>query len=184
MRHRRGRRCEFGLAYVQSVGEAEAKSVVAQQPYGDLGDLARRASVKQDALEALVAAGRLRRVGAAARAALAARCHPARRDGRRRQPPARAAARADRGDPGAAGADAVGADARRLQAHVALGRRPSACSCCARTCRPESRRAPTWPRRRTGRGSRWPAWRSPASGRRPRTASSSCCSRTSTARRT
>jgi error-prone DNA polymerase len=46
-----------GLAYVQSVGEEDAKAIVAQQPYTDLGDLARRASVKQDALEALVAAG-------------------------------------------------------------------------------------------------------------------------------
>ncbi len=46
-----------GLAYVQSVGEAEAQSVVAQQPYRDLGDLARLASVKQDVLEALVSAG-------------------------------------------------------------------------------------------------------------------------------
>jgi error-prone DNA polymerase len=46
-----------GLAYVQSVGEEDAKAIVAQQPYGDLGDLARRASVKQDTLEALVAAG-------------------------------------------------------------------------------------------------------------------------------
>jgi error-prone DNA polymerase len=46
-----------GLAYVQSVGEEEAKAIVAQQPYADLGDLARRASVKQDTLEALVAAG-------------------------------------------------------------------------------------------------------------------------------
>jgi error-prone DNA polymerase len=46
-----------GLAYVQSVGEEDAKAIVAQQPYADLGDLARRASVKQSALEALVAAG-------------------------------------------------------------------------------------------------------------------------------
>src|SRR5438067_2528160 len=46
-----------GLAYVQSVGEEDAKAIVAQQPYAGLGDLARRASVKQDVLEALVAAG-------------------------------------------------------------------------------------------------------------------------------
>jgi error-prone DNA polymerase len=46
-----------GLAYVQSVGEEDAQSVAAQQPYAELGDLARRASVKQDVLEALVAAG-------------------------------------------------------------------------------------------------------------------------------
>jgi error-prone DNA polymerase len=52
-----GAAVRVGLAYVQSVGEAEAQSVVAQQPYRDLGDLARRASVKQDVLEALVSAG-------------------------------------------------------------------------------------------------------------------------------
>jgi error-prone DNA polymerase len=46
-----------GLAYVQSVGEEEAKSVVAQKPYRGLGDLARRAPVRQDVLEALVSAG-------------------------------------------------------------------------------------------------------------------------------
>src|SRR5437867_6295127 len=46
-----------GLGYVQSVGEAEAKEVEAAQPYADLGDLARRAQVHADVLEALVAAG-------------------------------------------------------------------------------------------------------------------------------
>jgi error-prone DNA polymerase len=46
-----------GLAYVQSVGEEDAKAVVAEQPFADLGELARRAPVKQDVLEALVAAG-------------------------------------------------------------------------------------------------------------------------------
>jgi error-prone DNA polymerase len=52
-----GRAVRVGLAYVQSVGEEEAESVVAQQPYRGLGDLARRAPVKQDVLEALVSAG-------------------------------------------------------------------------------------------------------------------------------
>ncbi|MGZ4387673.1 MAG: helix-hairpin-helix domain-containing protein, partial [Gaiellaceae bacterium] len=46
-----------GLGYVRSVGEADAETLAAAQPYADLGDLARRAAVKQDALEALVAAG-------------------------------------------------------------------------------------------------------------------------------
>ena len=46
-----------GLAYVQSVGEEDAKAIVTQQPYADLGDLARRAPARQDVLEALVAAG-------------------------------------------------------------------------------------------------------------------------------
>jgi error-prone DNA polymerase len=46
-----------GLGYVQSVGEEDARAIEAQQPYADLGDLARRAAVKTDALEALVASG-------------------------------------------------------------------------------------------------------------------------------
>ena len=111
------------------------EAIEAGQPYADVGDLARRASVKKDALEALVAAGACDEWGPRRAAALAARRDRARRGGRRRQPPARAAARADRRDPDAAGADAVGADARRLQAHVALGRRAPAASCCARICR-------------------------------------------------
>jgi len=52
-----GTAVRVGLAYVHSVGEDDAKAVVAQQPYVDLGDLARRAAVQQDVLEALVAAG-------------------------------------------------------------------------------------------------------------------------------
>jgi error-prone DNA polymerase len=52
-----GSAVRVGLAYVQSVGEDDAKAVVAEQPFADLGDLARRATVKQDVLEALVAAG-------------------------------------------------------------------------------------------------------------------------------
>jgi error-prone DNA polymerase len=46
-----------GLAYVQGVGEEDAQAVADLQPFHDLGDLARRAAVKQDVLEALVAAG-------------------------------------------------------------------------------------------------------------------------------
>jgi error-prone DNA polymerase len=46
-----------GLGYVQSVGEEDANAFESLQPYADLGDLARRAAVKADALEALVAAG-------------------------------------------------------------------------------------------------------------------------------
>jgi error-prone DNA polymerase len=47
----------IGLGYVQSVGEPDAEAVAAGRPYADLGDLARRAPVKADVLEALVAAG-------------------------------------------------------------------------------------------------------------------------------
>src|SRR5262245_27707983 len=46
-----------GLGYVRSVGEDEAETVVAGQPYADVGDLARRAPVNRTALETLVASG-------------------------------------------------------------------------------------------------------------------------------
>jgi error-prone DNA polymerase len=46
-----------GLGYVNAVGEEDARAVEAGQPYVDVGDLARRADVKSDALEAIVAAG-------------------------------------------------------------------------------------------------------------------------------
>jgi len=52
-----GTAVRVGLGYVNAVGEEDAKAVEAAQPYADLGDLARRADVKKDALEALVAAG-------------------------------------------------------------------------------------------------------------------------------
>jgi error-prone DNA polymerase len=46
-----------GLGYVNSVGEDDAEAIEAGQPYANVGDLARRAAVGKDALEALVAAG-------------------------------------------------------------------------------------------------------------------------------
>jgi len=46
-----------GLGYVQSVGEADARTLEEGRPYAGLGDLARRVTVKKDALESLVAAG-------------------------------------------------------------------------------------------------------------------------------
>jgi error-prone DNA polymerase len=54
----------IGLGYVRSVGETEAESVAAGQPYADVGDLARRAPVNRAALEALVASGACNRFGA------------------------------------------------------------------------------------------------------------------------
>src|SRR5213079_3300953 len=45
-----GSTVRVGLAYVQSVGEEDANAVTAEQPYADLGELARRAPVKQDVL--------------------------------------------------------------------------------------------------------------------------------------
>ena len=81
-----------GLAYVSSVGKDDAEALQAEReaggPYLDVGDLARRASVSRDALEALVRGGlRLLRptaarspVGARARdAAALGRGHAGRR---------------------------------------------------------------------------------------------------------
>jgi len=47
----------IGLGYVRSVGEEDASAIAAGQPYFDIGDLARRAPVDRDALQALVASG-------------------------------------------------------------------------------------------------------------------------------
>ncbi len=52
-----GTAVRIGIGYVSSIGEEEAAAIAAEQPYGDIGDLARRAPAKRDALEALVAAG-------------------------------------------------------------------------------------------------------------------------------
>ncbi len=46
-----------GLGYIRSVGESEAEELAAEQPFADIGDLARRSSAGKDALEALVASG-------------------------------------------------------------------------------------------------------------------------------
>ncbi len=46
-----------GLGYIRSVGQSEAEELAAEQPFADIGDLARRSSAGKDALEALVASG-------------------------------------------------------------------------------------------------------------------------------
>jgi error-prone DNA polymerase len=46
-----------GIGYVRSVGEEEAQTIEAGQPYEDVADLARRAPVNKAALETLVASG-------------------------------------------------------------------------------------------------------------------------------
>ena len=119
-------------------------------------------------------------------AALAARPRPARADGAglgRRRAPARAPARADGRDARAAASRRLGADARRLPPDE-LSR--SACtrwSCCARTFptgRSRSASCASSTARTRGRGRRH-GGRAPAPVDRER-GSSSCCSRTSTAR--
>src|SRR5207248_10606703 len=46
-----------GLAYVQLVGEEDAKALLAAQPFTDVRDLAQRTELSQDGLEALVRSG-------------------------------------------------------------------------------------------------------------------------------
>src|SRR4029079_8256658 len=53
----------IGLGYVRSVGEEEAETVAAGQPYADVADLARRAPVNRAALDTLVASGACDRFG-------------------------------------------------------------------------------------------------------------------------
>ncbi len=67
---RSGARCaveegavRIGLGFIQSIGEPEAEALVAEQPYADVGDLARRAPVDRAALEALVRSGACDRFG-------------------------------------------------------------------------------------------------------------------------
>jgi error-prone DNA polymerase len=52
-----GTAVRVGLGYVNAVGEEDANALAEAQPYADVGDLARRAVVKKDSLEALVASG-------------------------------------------------------------------------------------------------------------------------------
>jgi error-prone DNA polymerase len=52
-----GHAVRVGVGYVNAVGENDADTIAAGRPYRDVGDLVRRAQVRSDALEALVAAG-------------------------------------------------------------------------------------------------------------------------------
>jgi error-prone DNA polymerase len=47
----------IGLGYIRSVGEEAAAALVAEQPYPDIGELARRGPPARGALEALVSSG-------------------------------------------------------------------------------------------------------------------------------
>ena len=125
--HGRGRR-GAGRARLRAARSARTRRRRSprEQPYADLGDLARRAPVKQDALEALVASGAcdewgprrelLWRLGVTPRGESVA--------GGNRQLALPLEPTAE--TPELPRADRLGADARRLPAHVALGRRPPA----------------------------------------------------------
>ena len=95
---------------------------------------------------------------------------------------AHALARSDRRDARAPRPDGLGADARRLRRNERLDRHASAHAAASAPARRTCSSAGCSTRRRTARRSPSRGWRSRGSGRRPRTGSSSCCSRTSTAR--
>jgi error-prone DNA polymerase len=172
----------IGIGYVRSVGEDEAEAIVAEGPYADAGDLARRAPAGRDALEALVAAGAcdhwgarrelLWRLGATPRlctspGAPAARTSSSSRSSRRpRRPSCRCR-------PSGSACSPTTATRRSPSASIRW-------SSCARISTASSR-APTSPASRTGHALRSRGWRSLGSARRRRRASSSCSSRTSTA---
>ena len=115
-----------GLGYVRSVGEDEARTVAAGQPYRDVADLARRAEIDKAALEALVASGACDEWGARRellwRLGVAPRSESAGQGNRQLALPLEPTAEV----PASAAADRVGADARRLQAHLDLRRDPPA----------------------------------------------------------
>ena len=183
----------IGLAYVQSVGEDDAAALVAERdangPYRDVGDLARRAPALEGRARGARRGRRLRR----ARPASVATC-----SGSSASPPGRPPSPGTQGaakqltlslDPTAATPELrdltrwerMAADYR---AHGPLGRRPS-----AHAAAPASAGGNALERRAARRaarldGSPTPGSRSRGSGPRPRTASSSCCSRTSAARST
>ena len=177
-----------GLKYVQGVGEDDAEAVV--------GVAAVRVHPRARAADAAVRrrAARARRVAARATAcraasgassSLAARARPAAQTvpgsgGEEKQlalPLEPTVATPDLPEP-----TRVGADARRLPHDEPLGRRASARAHAPAPAAGHALDASSCASARTARACRSPAWSSRASARRPRTASSSCCSRTSTRR--
>ena len=124
----------IGLAYVSSVGKDDAEALEAEReangPYRDVGDLARRATVSRDALEALVRGGACDGFGPRRRdllweLGLATRPRSVGGHARRGEA-APAPARPDRRDARPARPHPLGADARRLPGDEPLGRHPPA----------------------------------------------------------
>ena len=128
--------CASGSATCSRSARTTRETLEAGQPYADLGDLARRVDGEEGRARGARRRRRVRRLGAAAAAALAARRDRPRRDGRRRQPPARAAARADGGDARPARADRRGSGCSPTTSTRRSRSASIRCSCCARICRP------------------------------------------------
>ena len=120
----------IGLGYVKSVGEEDAKRLVAERdangPYRGVGELARRAPLDAQELQALVRSGACDRWGQRRRLLweLGLVDPPSNRAAREHA--AHPRPRAHRGDAGAPRPDRLGADARRLLRYERLGRRAPA----------------------------------------------------------
>ena len=176
-----------GLGYVRSVGEEEAETVAAEREPArpDVRDLAQRAPLtrrrwRRSSRRAPATVRRPRR-GLLWELGLVPRAR--RRRLGRGGAPARAAARADRARRPTCPSRPTGSGCSPTTAARASRSASTRSSCSARTC-PPARWQPRPAELPHGRRSPSPAWSSPASGPRRPTASSSCCSRTSTGRST
>ena len=177
VRASRTERCASGSSTSAGSREDEAKALVAERerrgPFTSVATSRSARSSSEHGLEALVAAGACDCFGCRGASSLwqlglvpRTRERPGLGRG---GAPARAPARPDDRDAGAAGADRLGADARRLPDDEPLGRRPSARSSCARTCPTASSRAASSPGGAPGeRRDRRDGRRAPAAGDRER----------------
>ena len=170
-----------GLGYIRSVGQSEAEELAAEQPFADIGDLARRSSAGKDALEALVASGACDVWGPRRellwRLGVTPRGETAGAGNRQLALPLEPTAEIPELRP-QTDWELMLADYRHTS--ISVGRHPM------ELLRPHLEGACVASNELTGsrteRGSPSPASPSPASAPRPPRASSSCCSRTSTAR--
>ena len=177
----------IGLEYVTSIGADDARALARAAPFESVVELAQRTSIGQEGLESLIASGACDGLGASRRALLwelglvpRSQSVPVRAvwNGSSRfrstQPQRHPSSRNQR-------------SGRRCSPTTAARASRSTCtrwSSSARICLKVSFRAMTWARHRTGLMWPWPEWPWPGSGRRPRRASSSCSSRTSSDRST
>ncbi len=180
----------IGFEYIASIGEDDAQALAEERdrggPFHDVVSLAQRASLSHGGLESLIASGACDSLGRSRRALLWEL-------GPRPALAERAQARAERSaswrfrstrlprHPSCARPPS----GKRCSPTTARRASPSACtrwSSCARISPQVSFPAMTCAWHRTGLVWPWREWPSRVSGRRPRTASSSCCSRTSSAR--
>ncbi len=177
----------IGLEYVQGVGADDAEAVVANRPYRSIRELAQRTSLSGDELRALVESGACDCFGLARRELLwqlglvprpqtvpGSRGRRSSSRSRSSRPSRRPTCRSRR--PGSGCSPTTGRRASRSAS--------TRSSCCARTCPRGRSRARSCSSGRTVPTCSSPGSSSRVSGRRPRTASSSCCSRTSSRRST